>query len=204
MKKFLLALTTILSVSTMACWFTESNFNATYIASINSKAVHYNPVQTMSSAVYKNGQSVDLPLTVQIKVSPRFGDQDNETPGEKQIIKAILQYKIERANGTSTKFKTVKTIDNPNWKMDFSNPVNLFGKSGIIDIPKNSISAGDVIIIRLYLTDGMFHTGDLNSDIKGSDIKSTHNANNISIGTSGWSAPHVFKVVFSGKRRVMI
>ena len=35
MKKIIGALLTVGFVAAYACWFTESNFNATYIASIN-------------------------------------------------------------------------------------------------------------------------------------------------------------------------
>lgn len=203
LKKVLGTILAVGAISAFACWFTESNFNATYIASVNGKVVHYSPASTLSAAAYTNGQAVDLPITVQVKVSDRFGDQAGES-GTKPITKAILQYKVVRANGTSTSFTTVKILDHPNWKMNFSNPVNLFGQEGIINIPKNSISAGDDIIIRVWLTDGVFATGDINADITAAEVPATQNSTNIDCGNDGWKAPHVFRVKFSGKRRIII
>lgn len=206
MKKILTTLTVIAAtLISSACWFTESNFNATYIASVNGSAVHYSPVESINQATYTNGQTVDLPLTIQVKVSDRFGDQEGES-GTRPIVKAILQYKIIRQNGQTTNFVTVKTLDNPTWKMNFSNPVNLFGRDGIIDIPESSISSGDEIIVRIWLSDGVFQTGDLNTDITKDQVpdSQSYSAGNINIGTGGWQAPHVFRVVFSGKRRLII
>lgn len=205
MKKLLSIIAATATIITSACWFTESNFSATYIASVNGSAIHYSPVDSINQATYTNGQTVDLPLTVQVKVSDRFGDQEGES-GTRPIVKAILQYKIVRQNGQSTNFITVKTLDNPSWKMNFSNPVNLFGKEGIIDISANSISAGDTIIVRVWLSDGVFQTGDINANITKEQIPDTQSSSlgNINIGTDGWQAPHVFRVVFSGKRRLII
>lgn len=205
LKKFLISLLAVGTVSAFACWFTESNFNATYIASVNGAAVHYAPVSTISQAVYQNGQQVDLPITVQIKVSDRFADQSGES-GTRPVTSAILQYKIVRQNGTSTSFITVKTLNNPNWHMNFSSPVNLFGRSGIINIPNGQISAGDDIIIRVWMSDGTYYTGDLDADISVNQVPDTQSSalGNVSIGEDGWKAPHVFRVKFSGKRRTII
>ena len=96
--------------------------------------------------------------------------------------------------------------------MNFNNPVNLFGRDGIINIPDNQISKDDEIIIRLWLDDGIYNTGDINADIT---VDQVHNVQkespntsagegSVIIGTDGWAAPHVFRVKFSGKRRLMI
>lgn len=205
MRKILAILAAVCTAgAVMACWFTESNFNATYIASVNSKVVHYTPAATMAGATYHNGQSADLPITVQVKVSPRFGDQEGETSGAKPITTASLQYKVVRAGGTGTGFVTVKTITNPAWAMDFSVPVNLFGADGVIDIPDSQISAGDDIIIRVWMSDGTYYTGDRTADLAVSDVPDTQTASTITCGLDGWQAPHVFRVKYSGKRRVMI
>ena len=205
MKKALAVLAAVCAVGVAyACWFTESNFNATYIASVNSKVVHYTPASTLAEATYHNGQSADLPLTVQVKVSPRFGDQPGESAGAKPITTASLQYKVVRAGGTGSGFVTVKTITNPAWAMDFSVPVNLFGSDGVIDIPDSQISAGDDIIIRVWMSDGTYHTGDKNADLAVSDVPDTQTASSITCGLDGWQAPHVFRVKWSGKRRVRV
>ena len=206
MKKIVAAITsTLFAATAFACWFTESNFNATYIASVNGKAIHYSPVDTISQTVYRNGQTVDLPITVQIKVSDRFADQSGES-GSRPVTQAILQYKIVRQNGTSTSFITVKALKNPNWRMNFSTPVNLFGRDGVINIPKGQISAGDEIIIRVWMSDGTYYTGDIEADISANQVPDTqsYSSGNVAIGVDGWQAPHVFRVKFSGKRRTMI
>ena len=205
MKKLFAVLAAVCAAgAAFACWFTESNFNATYIASVNSKVVHYTPATTMSEATYHNGQSADMPITVQVKVGPRFGDQPGENAGAKPITTAALQYKVVRAGGASTGFVTVKTIINPTWAMNFSVPVNLFGSDGVIDIPDGEINAGDDIIIRLWLSDGTYYTGDRTGDLFVSDVPDTQTAANITCGFDGWQAPHVFRVKYSGKRRVRI
>lgn len=204
MKKFwAVSLISLFSLVASACWYTISNFNATYIASVNGKQIHYTPVNSLVDTVYHNGMTVDLPIAVQIKVSDRYGDQPGESIGPKQVIEAKLQYKVVRKNGTIYPFTTVKTISNPKWTMNFSNPVNLFGANGVIDIPATKISAGDEIIIRVYFSDGTYHTGNLSADIKPSDVPDTqsYSLDNISCGNGGWKAPHVFRVKFSGKRR---
>lgn len=204
MKRFLSTLMLAGALVASACWFTESNYNATYIASINGKGVHYSPVSSIEMATYKNGMEVDLPMTIQVKVSDRFGDQPGES-GSRPIVKAILQYKVVRAGGASTPFITVKTLENLDWSMNFSNPVNLFGKDGTIDI-KSDIAAGDDIIVRVWLSDGIYTTGDINADITVSQVPDEQSSalGNISVGTDGWNAPHVFRVKFSGKRRIII
>ena len=199
MKKFLITALTISAMSVFACWFTESSFNATYIASVNGKVIHYVPATSMAQAVYKNGEAADLPITVQIKVSDRM-----EAGQALSIKTAELQYKIIRQNGTSTTFKTVKIINNPSWKMNFNSPVNLFGRDGIINIPEGQIEAGDEIIIRVWFNDSIYTTGDRTSDIDKNQVPDTQTQNNITIGTDGWAAPHVFRIKFSGKRRLMI
>ncbi len=194
---FLLAATTIAT----ACWFTESNFNATYIASVNSKYVHYNKVSTISQATYTNGSVVELPISVQIKVSPRFGDQPGES-GSKPITAAKLQYKVVKADGTNGSWITVKSLNNPDWDMDFPEPVNLFGRDGIIN--PTGAQPNDWIVIRVWMTDGMYQTGDLSEDIDIAEIPTTQTEANISIGTTSWCAPHVFKIKISSKKRLII
>lgn len=203
MKKIFTTLAFLGVFAASACWFTESNFNTAYIASVNGKVIHYQPVSVLGEATYRNGQSAELPLTVQIKVADRFGDQQGES-GVKPIVKAVLQYKLIRANGGTTSFVTVKTLDHPSWKMNFNNPVNLFGSDGVIDIPEGEIAAGDEIIIRVWFSDGVYSTGDPEADLTGDQVPEVQNSANINCGGDGWKAPHVFRVKFSGKRRVMI
>ena len=56
-NQLLAAVFAVSTMSVFACWFTESSFNATYIASVNGKVVHYRyvPETTKDAAVYNNG-----------------------------------------------------------------------------------------------------------------------------------------------------
>ena len=126
-KNLLIGGLTLFSTIVHACWFTADNFNTCYIAGVNSYVSHYSPAESIGSAVYKNGQTVDFPLTVWVKVSDRFADQPGEAEGKKAIIHAVLQYRV-LPNG---RWKTVRELKNLNWDMDFQNPVALFGKNNV-------------------------------------------------------------------------
>lgn len=186
--------------SAIACWMTADTYNHVYIAGVNSgQAVHYEEATSLNQATYINGQSVDLPLTVQIKASDRTVDGSN-----RQLQMAVLQYKVVKPSGSESAWKTVKTLDNLDWDINFDEPVTLFGKTGTVDIPDSQIAQGDSIIIRIYFFDGLYQSGSLTSDIKAADVPNQMTYPNINCGTSGWQAPHVFRVVYSGKRRPMI
>ena len=186
--------------SAFACWMTADTYNHVYIAGVNSgQAIHYEEAASLDQASYDNGQSVDLPITVQVKAS------DRTVGGSVQKLQmAVLQYKVVKSSGAASAWKTVKTLDNLDWDINFDEPVTLFGKTGTIDIPDSQIAQGDSIIIRVYFYDGLYHTGSLTSDIGVADVPASMTYPNINCGTSGWQAPHVFRVVYSGKRRPMI
>jgi hypothetical protein len=220
MKKFLTTLFLTASIIAQACWFTEGSYDKTYISSVNGKYFHYISGD-ISTVKFAHNFQVDLPLTVQIKVENRLID---EYDGTLEIKRAILQYKIERNGKTVKPFTTVKELVNKKyaqamniktgspitWKMNFASPVNLFGSGGKINIPNSQIQKGDVIIIRIYLDDGIYTNGNLSDDITSADIdnqitsgKNYQEASKIKI-KNRWQAPHVFKVIYSGKRRLII
>ena len=220
MKKILSSIILFTSIISQACWFTEGNYNKTYIYSVNGNHIHYIS-GTFEAVKFEHNHVVDLPLTVQIKVEKRL---DEDSLNLLQIKRAILQYKIERNGKTIKPFTTVKELvdkDYANtigiktgspvtWNIDFSSPVNLFGSSGIIYISDAIIKEGDVIIIRVYFDDGMYNNGDLSDDITSHDIdsklKSGTNYQESSRVTikNRWQAPHVFKMVYSGRKRPII
>ena len=191
-KNLLIGGLTLFSTIVHACWFTADNFNTCYIAGVNSYVSHYSPAESIGSAVYKNGQTVDFPLTVWVKVSDRFADQPGEAEGKKAIIHAVLQYRV-LPNG---RWKTVRELKNLNWDMDFQNPVALFGKNNV-SIP--GIAAGTEVLIRLYLSDGTYETGDLNATISDSIPDQVTQINGIYSG--GWTAPFIMRVIASGKEK---
>lgn len=99
MKKLLFTTLMIMSMLASACWFTEANFNKTYIAGVNNFYAHYIEAETIETAEYHNGMIVAMPLTVWVKVSDRTADQEGEPAGTKPIVRAMLQYKILPSGG---------------------------------------------------------------------------------------------------------
>lgn len=192
LKSLLSSVLLAVSLVANACWFTEDNFNGNYIAFLTGDIVHYSPTAVISNATYYNGQTVAMPFTVFVKVSNRF----DEESGSNSIKRAILQYKV-LPNG---EWVTVKDINNPDWDMDFQNPVALFGRN-TINIP--GLENNTEILIRLYLSDGIYETGNLSSDISGDAIPDVANGpvpSEIEY-SGGWTAPFVMRVKVSDKIR---
>lgn len=194
LKMLFTAALAAVALNSFACWFTADNFNGNYIAGVNNPYVaHYTEADGIANAVYYNGQSAAMPLTVYVKVSPRYPDQEGEAAGAKPIVKAVLQYKVLPAGS----WVTVKTIENVSWSMNWNHPVALFGKN-CIDV--RGLSAGTQILIRLYLSDGTYETGDLGTDIT-STVPSVATSASGGSYQGGWTAPFVFRVIYNGKRR---
>lgn len=196
LKTFLTGALGALAVAAQACWFTADNFNGNYIAGVNNYVEHYTPAANIGSAVYHNGGTVDMPITVYVKVGRRFADQEGESAGSKAIQKAVLQYKI-LPNGA---WVTVKTLENLSWEMDFQYPVALFGKN---NINLKGLAAGTEILIRLYLSDGTYETGDLGTDIT-SALPNVATQESGGEYEGGWTAPFVMRVTVSGGQRPVI
>ena len=203
MKKFLLgsllALTTL--TTAFCCWFTSENFNGNYIHGVNNFVPHYEETLNINSAVYKNWGSnntsqcvVDLPLTIWVKVSPRKINNNNYA----LITKAVLQYKTKKSGGNWSAWKTVKTIENVSWSLNFANPVALFGRN---NINPSGLKACDLIMIRLYLAtdEGTVETGNMDVDINQSNVEGNISGNE-NLG-GGWRAPFVMLMKYSGKKR---
>lgn len=218
MKKFLL--TSLLTLTTIAtsfcCWFTTDNFNRNYIYGVNNLVLHYFDNVNITNVTFQNYSAntptqcvVDLPLTVWVKIQPRIIENMGT---ESFITKAVLQYKTKNVgpDATWTNWKTVKTIENVSWSLNFANPVALFGRN---NINPSGLKAGALIMIRLYLeTEEGIKTGNMNDDIDDTQILGTftdQNAGNnlgyfIRNNTKiyrGWPAPFVMLMKYSGKKR---
>lgn len=232
MKKLLTGLFLLFSLTATSCWvelpYDYYTYNEIYIHSVNNKHLHY-----LGSDRYAHNYSVDLPITVQIQAKKLTELRD--------VQNIELQYKIERYDDVKKKYFTVKDFTTVkklttrkiygknevetkvlnygigiiNWKLDFSKPVNLFGRNGIIDIPKSKIQKGDVIIIRIYLDNYMYENFDTSKVFSAADIdkRIVNNTNyerynNINNNfyqlTKSVSPVHYFKVIYSGKRRPII
>lgn len=191
MKKLLTTILLFVSLAASACWFTLANFNAVYISGVNNYVSHYEEVGDIQSATYHNGQVVAMPLTVWVKVGPRTADQPGEAAGTKQIVRIALQYKILPGG----QWVTVRDYANPDWIVDFDAPVPLFG-TGCINV---NVGSGMEMLIRLYVTDGIYESGDLWSDIT-TQVPDTATLSSGGTYDGGWSAPHVMRVKISGRR----
>lgn len=187
MNKVIGILFALVSLPALACWFTEEDFNNNYIAGANNYVAHYTQVVSINDAVYYNGMEVAMPITLFVKVSPRDGTASTK------ITRAVLQYKI-LPNGTWVTVKQITKLSD----LDFNKPVILFGKNSI-NIPKTSIAANTEILIRVYLTDGVYETGDLDEDVTQA-VPDQVTDGNYDFG-GGWTAPFLFRVKYNGKRR---
>lgn len=192
LKTLLASVLSTVAIAASACWFTQDNFNGNYIAFLTGDVAHYTKTDLLSNAVYYNGQTVAMPFTVFVKVGDRFQDGQGNTT----ITRAVLQYKVL----PSGEWITVKDINNPSWKMNFENPVALFGRD---TINISGLSANTEILIRMYLTDGISETGDLSDDLSTATIPDTAHASvsSESTYTGGWTAPFVMRVKVSGNTR---
>lgn len=179
----------LLTAVTSACWFTVENFDHSYIAGANNYCAHFNQAETFSSAVYYNGGSVSLPLTLYVKVTPRTSDQQTIAP----VLTAVLQYKAKH-NGVWSSWVTVKTISSSSGSVTFPTPTTLFGRNSIC--PRGLV-AGDEIMVRLYVTDGIYESGSLSVDP--GDIPNTATPSSGGTYNGGWTAPFVFRMTFNGK-----
>lgn len=190
-KKLLASVFLFTALMASACWFTEANFNATYISGVNNYFVHYDEAADIEEAVYYNGMTVAMPLTVWVKVSDREADQQGEVAGTKPIIRAMLQYRVLPAGS----WVTVKDYNNPDWDMNFTGAVPLFG-SNCIDL---NLPNGTEILIRLYLSDGIYETGYL-SELVTDYIPDIATFQSGGVYSGGWSAPHIMRLKITGRR----
>ena len=193
MRKLFCSLAAMFAAAALqACWFTTDNFDGNFIAGVNNYCAHFNGAASLAAAVYYNGGPVSLPLTVYVKLSPRVPDQPGESSA-KPILTATLQYKVKHG-GSWGSWTTVKTFANLTWDLSFSRPVPLFGRDSIC--PRGLV-AGDEIMVRLYLSDGVYESGDLSVDP--GDVPDTATAASGGTYSGGWSAPFVFRMTFNGQ-----
>lgn len=159
MKKILSTSILMTAINVFACWFTQENFNNAYIAGVNYFNSHYTKVNSLENAQYNNGQNVSLPLTVWFKVSPRTFYVDGQIQTD-EIRVAKLYYKIlpGGVQNANCKWRLVKSINlgsNPRWKMDFKEPVKLFGNNvitmSLINSKGDTLNKNDHIILAWYI-----------------------------------------------------
>lgn len=95
-----------------------------------------------------------MPITVNVKLTSGSTVQFSEE-AKPEIVTCVLQYRVLPKGN----WVTVKEYLTPSGTIPFTAPpFAYFGKNNIW--PKD-IKAGDVIMIRLYITDGMYQSGNL-------------------------------------------
>lgn len=173
MKKLAVLLAAVMAYGTTAfgCWYKFYNYQD-YIYAINNREVHTQQVivtdksQNKVQYTVKNNMVVDFPISVSVKLvsndevvlSDENGNQvtvPNELPNnvKKEIISCALQYRV-LPNGN---WVTVQKYETASGTIPNSYPPNFyFGRNNIF--PK--CKKGDVIMIRLYVTDGIWQSGD--------------------------------------------
>lgn len=176
MKKLLLcSALLLLSPLFMACWFTSENYQKCYIAQINTADVFYESAAFDAGGVaHPEAGEISFPATVWVKLQPR--------EGQTEPTQFTLQFK-KLPSGSWT---TIKTISNPAWTVNFSRPVALFGKGILNNL--SGVTAGDDILVRVYVTDGLYENADLAND-------TTED------GTNGWQDQWVVKLTVSSNER---
>ena len=163
MKKKLtaLAVAVFAAVQSFGCWYNRINYND-YIFGLNNFEQHTwassatDPHgKALTTFHIRNNMVVDFPVTASIKLvsdSRIVVDDDSKKP---EILRCKLQYRV-LPDGNWT---TVGEYDVPTGKIPASAPpAPYLGRNNIW--PKKC-KAGDVIMIRLYVTDGQFQSGDL-------------------------------------------
>lgn len=216
MKKLLLSLLlAFASMQAVPCWYSKTSY-ADHIYSINGQVVHSETkIGDVTEYTHNNNIVVDLPLTVTVKLVSdqeiEIGDHGTSIAGE--ISRSSLQYRV-LPNGN---WVTVCNYNSPLGTISKdSEPKAYFGTNNIW--PKD-LKPGDVIMIRVYVTDGMWQSGYLESDISDKLITvSTKFGQKLSISNrftylmdghellsydlgGGWMPHLVTTVVYSGNER---
>lgn len=158
MKKILVGLlATVLTVSaTYACWFTQDNFNNTYISGIGNYNKRYTPAVNLNETIYYNNFSTSLPCPVWFFVKERI-KYVNDQPQQAKIVIAELWYKY-LPGGVETSasvWHLAKQFNNPKFDMKFDAEVKLFGESIISKklTGLENIQSGDKVMIVWRITD---------------------------------------------------
>lgn len=214
---------TVLFAATTAfgCWYNKISYND-YIFGVNNFERHAEATITKDennkpTTAYRvqNNMIVDFPLTVTMKLVSDSAIIIDDNNMKSNILQCALQYRV-LPNGNWT---TVEEYKVPTGSIPMSAPpAAYFGRNNIW--PKNC-KAGDVVMVRLYVTDGIFQSGDLSDKCTNKlDYVSTakyglkytlpnefsyvaHNVEsmeNVDLGGM-WTPQYVMTVIYSGKSR---
>ena len=175
----LVGLVMLLNVTASACSVPSPMFINNYIAAVNSY------VHSTDGVTFNNGGNVSLPISLYVKVTKIYS-----TGGVVPIPITNLkfQYKVKTPTDGAwgTTWTDCKSIDNPDWTVDFEEgPVPLFGRN-VLDIP--DLPTGSEILIRVWMSTGLYQNADPDDDTDDT-------------GAGGWGQEYVVRVVFDGHRK---
>lgn len=209
LKTFLAAAISFASLASSACWYKYWTYND-YIFGINNFVQHTAAVVDNTNAeieyMVTNNQVVDLPISVSINLEHNL--KQNVLNGEKLALEDVtckLQYRV-LPNG---KWEDVAEREfKPN-----TIPANALATFylGRNNIAPKGLEKGDVIMIRLYVSRGAYHSGDLKNPCddkldENHKLPSTYQYKasgedpDTNLG-GGWSPHLVTTVIFSGNYR---
>ena len=161
MKKKTLTLVAAVSLwtSCFGCWYCKSNYTD-YIYTINDKVVNEQSTNASGVCSYtvRNNQVVDFPLTVSMRLISKDTidlNDGSKTDYCREIVGGRLQYRILPGGNWTTVQQQTQPMG---YISKDSAPGTFFGNNNIW--PKG-LKAGTVIMIRLYVTDGMWQSGTL-------------------------------------------
>lgn len=220
MKKILILLTLLNSFVANACWY-EYKTRKDYISGINNFEYHtiIKDAETANTSyIVKNNMKVDFPISVSVKIFTDTFDNISISETNKVSIstdiQCKLQYRILPNGGWITVNEQIHKVDSIDSDLQ---PSFYLGRNNIMPL---NCKAGDVIMIRLYVTNGVYQTGDLNSmcdkllksgnSTENSNLKTLNdeytykisdtNINEFDLG-GGWFPHSVVTVIYSGNIR---
>lgn len=170
LKKIAFITTTLAMTAASACWYSKSNYND-YVATINNAIRHASEVKvvqgnasSIKSIEYTiaNNLVVDFPVTVTMKITSEQPIQmvdafDSSSTPRASNLEAMLQYRI-LPDGD---WITVSNFSIETGRLPESYPpAPYLGRNNIW--PKG-LKKGDKIMVRLYVTDGQWQSGDISS-----------------------------------------
>lgn len=165
MKKLAVLLAAVIAYGTTAfgCWYKFYNYED-YIYSVNNREVHTESVQMTNknnkviTYTVKNNMVVDFPISVAVKLvsNDKVVLDGEDIVSKPEVISCALQYRV-LPNGN---WVTVQKYETPTGTIPSTYPPNFYlGRNNIF--PK--CNPGDVVMIRVYVTDGIWQSGDPSS-----------------------------------------
>jgi len=219
--KTLTALALLAATPAFGCWYNRISYND-YIFGVNNFERHTEATvskgadgKAQTTFTVQNNMTVDFPVTVTMKlVSDSQIILDDETK-KPEILRCALQYRVL----PSGNWTTVEEYKVPTGKIPMSAPPAAYLNRN--NIWPKKCKAGDVIMIRLYVTDGSFQSGDLSdkceeflevqSEGRGAGkytlpdtfTYTPHDSTSmIGVDLGGmWTPQYVVTVIYSGKTR---